>query len=463
MSKNLYKLSVFCFFIILSKFCFAVNLGEIEVISKSNQAFLANIELSSYTNSELDGLKIKLASNEEYEKFGIEKDLLLEELQFSLEAIENDRLYIQLHAGFLAKDFPNSFLLEVSWPDGQIIKQYDFSPIDDFDIEDSEEVEILHKQFQAAIDAVITSDNESSLDANLEIVQQIQRITNKQPKSLPLVEKITRTPSGGIEYSPVEDGESVSKIARLLTDDKKLSVNQVMVALFNENRDAFMDNNIHRLKKGVTLKIKSQNAMALVSKEEALHLAQQYMSNPGIPKDFKDSRMAENAFTEDVTKFNKEEQTKTIKHLEIISASEGLIPQDILKRIKAEELAKSEEEIRIANNKLQTLQSEIMFLKQRINRLENNTGFKEDSSLLGDVDLPADKKVEIGNSATVQNDNLMLVNTGLALEEKDGMSFMQNVENYKTSMLLASAAFLTISLLGFRHKTWLSTLTQRFS
>ena len=459
MRKNVYKLLLFSFFISLSKVCFAVNLGEIEVISKPNQAFLANIELLSYTKGELDGLKIKNASNKEYQKFGIERNVLLNKLKFSIEGREADGLYVQVHAAYLAKDFPGSFLLEVSWPDGQMIKQYNISSNINNDIDDSEEVELLHKQFQAAIDAVIKADDVSSSNINQEIDQQIKRLKNKQHESVPLVEKFIKTPSGGIEYSSVEAGESVSKIAQLLTTNKKVSVDQVMVALFNENRDAFIDNNIHRLRIGARLKIENKNSITSISKEEASRLAQQYMNNPGARIELEDPLIAGNAFSENMIKSSDEH--KVIKRLEILSESEGFIPQDVLKRIKAEELAKSEEEIRIANDQLQALQSKIAHLKKRVRKLENNSAFNENNLFLENIDLPTDKNLVLGNTATVQEENLLITSTGLSLEEKDSVHFMQNLEKHKTMLFFGLAALLSISLLGFRHRTWFSTFTQR--
>jgi len=367
-------------------------------------------------------------------------------------------LYVQVHAAYLAKDFPGSFLLEVSWPDGQMIKQFDIFPIDNNDIENSVDVELLHKQFQAAIDAVIKADSVSSLDVNKDINQQIQRLNNKQRISMPLVDKIQKTPLGGIEYSPVEEGESISKIAKLLAISNKGSVNQIMVTLFNENRHAFIDNNIHRLKIGITLKIENEDSIALMTEEEASRLAKEYMRNPGAQKEFSDSLIAGKAFSEEMIKSSDE---KKIKYLEIISASEGLIPQDILKRIKAEELAKSEEEMRIANNQLQALQSKIMHLKKRIVKLESDTGFNEDDLFLENAHLSIDNKTLFGGSETVQDENYLVVSTDLSLEEKNSAPFMLDMETYKTTILFGGAALLSISLLGFRHKSWLSTLTQK--
>jgi len=459
MCKSVYKLLLLSFLTFLSKVGFAVSLGEIEMISRPNQAFLANIELLSYAKDDLDSLKIKIASIEEYQKFGIERNLLLDKLQFSIEGSENGGLFVQAHAAYLTKDFPTNFLIEISWPDGQMIKQYNIFPNINTDINNPEEVELLHQRFQAAIDAVMQADDVSSLNINHEINQQIGRLKNDHLKSLALVEKYKKTPSGGFEYRPVEAGESVSKIAQLLTSNKNVSVNQVMVALFNENRDAFIDNNIHRLRIGATLKIENENSITLISKEEASLLAKQYMNNPGVQREFEDSLMADNVISDDLNKFSI--KSKVVKRLEIIGASEGLIPQNILKRIKAEELAKSEEEIRIASNQIQALKSKIAHLKKRVQNLESHGDMNENNQFLESTDSPKDKMFVLGNSLTVQDENLLIVNTDLSLEEGDSFNFMKNLEEYKAIVFFCLAALLSISLLRLRHKTWFSTLAQR--
>lgn len=456
MTRYYYKLLLFSFFLILSNKCYALNLGEIDLISKPNQAFLANIEILSYTQDEIDGLKIKLASNKEYQKFDIERHSLLEKILFSLESRGERGLYIQAHAAYLAKDFPQRFLLEVSWPGGHIIKQYDISPKNKHAVEFSEQDELLHQQFEAAIEAAIKDDKTSVLHAN----RQIQHLTNKHTTSLPHLEKIRKTPSGGIVYNSVSKGESISKIAGLMRSDSEISINQVMVALFHENPHAFEANNIHHLKLGVSLTIANEQSITRLSKKEASRLAKHYMQNPGSPSPLPDSSKRENSFSEEnLTSLDEE---KVVKHLEIVNDSEGLIPLEILKRIKAEELAKSETAIQIAKKRIQTLQAEIMFLKKRIAELEKNNDSQQSSSFMENANLQGDNKTLMGNSQTKQNENTLLVGSDLSLKEHNP-PITQLFKEHKTTLLLGfTILVLAIILWAFRHSNWISNLTYQF-
>jgi len=56
-------------------------------------------------------------------------------------------------------------------------------------------------------------------------------------------------------YGPVRSGESLGRIAQRLRKDKRFSNSQVMLALYDENKDAFVNGNINQLEQGAWLKV----------------------------------------------------------------------------------------------------------------------------------------------------------------------------------------------------------------
>ena len=70
-------------------------------------------------------------------------------------------------------------------------------------------------------------------------------------------------------YGPVVYGDTLITIARRLRVDERFTVNQVMVALFRKNPQAFGENNINILKAGAMLKVPTAEEVAAIPPAEA--------------------------------------------------------------------------------------------------------------------------------------------------------------------------------------------------
>lgn len=75
---------------------------------------------------------------------------------------------------------------------------------------------------------------------------------------------------GDLDYGIIKAGDNLWNIAeKLRQGDESVSVHQVMMALLQNNPDAFIDNNIHRLKVGHVLRIDDSSALNAMSRKEA--------------------------------------------------------------------------------------------------------------------------------------------------------------------------------------------------
>ena len=73
---------------------------------------------------------------------------------------------------------------------------------------------------------------------------------------------------GGDTYGPVQKGDTLRKIAEE-TKPSSVSLEQMLVALYRENKSAFSGNNMNRLKTGQILKVPSADEVAQVEAKEA--------------------------------------------------------------------------------------------------------------------------------------------------------------------------------------------------
>ena len=66
------------------------------------------------------------------------------------------------------------------------------------------------------------------------------------------------------KYGPITAKDTLWSIATKIRPDSRLSVYQVMQALYQENPQAFVDSNINRIIEGQYLKIPSFNSLSLI-------------------------------------------------------------------------------------------------------------------------------------------------------------------------------------------------------
>ena len=76
------------------------------------------------------------------------------------------------------------------------------------------------------------------------------------------------TAASGDTYGPIQKGETLRKIAEE-TKPSNVSLEQMLVALYRENKGAFVNNNMNRLKTGQILRVPSADEVAQVEAKDA--------------------------------------------------------------------------------------------------------------------------------------------------------------------------------------------------
>jgi len=85
-------------------------------------------------------------------------------------------------------------------------------------------------------------------------------------------------------YGPVRSGDSLSEIAYRLRKDKRWSNRQVVLSLYEQNPDGFIDQDIHRLKSGAWLTVPSAEVVKKNGSRSALIKLDRLMRNKPEPK-----------------------------------------------------------------------------------------------------------------------------------------------------------------------------------
>jgi len=264
----------------------ALGVGEIETQSYLNQPFSAKIPLMDISTKDLDTVKVGLASSEVFRRSGLVLNPTIEQLQFEL--ISDERTpFILVTSDSAIKEPMVTFLVEVSWGKGKIVREYTVlldPPTVSAQPNTTAPVNpVVAAQTAPEADPAIMPDSvtasEPAISENItaEAPPAVNDDSSSQPTAMevevPVAEKMPVPPVVKAEksittlgeYGPVPRGDSLWAIARSSVramDD--VSIHQAMVAIYKNNPRAFAGN-MNLLKAGVVLRIPDAEEMTAVS------------------------------------------------------------------------------------------------------------------------------------------------------------------------------------------------------
>ncbi len=219
----------------------SLGVGDIKLHSALNQKLNAEIALSLAADENLADIRVALATPEKFDKLGIAWSYFLSTVKFHPVVKANGKVVIKMTSDEVVQEPFLDFLVEVSWPKGDIYKE--FTVLVD--------PPVVYQQ--ARIDAPTISPTKPSYRAP-------SRVTTAQSDF--------NTYAGGGEYGPINRDDSLWKIAQKVKGSDT-SVEQMMMALYKANPGAFYKANVNALMQGKTLKIPEKADVLKLSKKQA--------------------------------------------------------------------------------------------------------------------------------------------------------------------------------------------------
>ena len=110
--------------ILVTPRAFALGMGDIDMRSALNQPMDAVIELTSASTTNLDDIKVSLASLEAHNRTGMTKAAILADFKFTVEKNAAGKAVIRISSDQLVREPYLEFLLEMDWPRGRLLRQY---------------------------------------------------------------------------------------------------------------------------------------------------------------------------------------------------------------------------------------------------------------------------------------------------------------------------------------------------
>ena len=224
----------------------AVGMGKLNVLSFLGQTLNAEVDLVSVQKEELTTLTVRLASPEAYRHANLEYGAAAAGLRFRIDKRQNGEFYIKITSARPINEPFVNLLIELTSMSGRLVREY-----------------------AALIDPPDYAPARAVAVAPAAVVE-----THPAPAPQPPVAVATPAPPkpkpvGDRKYGPVKRGETLFRIATSLKPEG-VSLEQMLVAILRSNPQAFINNNMNRMKAGVTLRIPDLEQVTALTPPDAL-------------------------------------------------------------------------------------------------------------------------------------------------------------------------------------------------
>ncbi|HEU0290742.1 MAG TPA: FimV/HubP family polar landmark protein [Burkholderiales bacterium] len=246
----------------------AAGLGRLNVLSALGQPLIAEIELVSVTREELGSLSARLAHPDTYRLANLQYSPALTGARLTIERRPNGQHYIKLISTRPVTEPFIDLLVELNWAAGRLAREY---------------TALLDPPGMAsAVPAPVISAAPESRPApeaqpqqpQVEPQPQVQAQTETQPQvaaapaaSGPITPAVPM--AGGKDYGPIQRGETLGKIAKSVMPEG-VTLEQMLVALYRSNPDAFIRKNLNLVRTGKMLRVPDREEVASIARGEAV-------------------------------------------------------------------------------------------------------------------------------------------------------------------------------------------------
>lgn len=234
---------------------YAAGLGKLTVLSSLGQPLRAEIELTSISADEQGALVAKLASPETFTQANIDFNPVLLSLRFAIEQ-RGQRQFIRMTSAQPLNEPFVDMLLELTGPNGRLVREYTFL-LDPADLRALQPAQVVSAP--APEQNVVRPQQQIAPAARQAGAQADAVAASQRP-----VESASELPD---EYR-VRNGDSLWQIANQLKPSD-VSLDQMLVALYQANPAAFTGKNMNRLKAGQILSVPDASTASSINSAEA--------------------------------------------------------------------------------------------------------------------------------------------------------------------------------------------------
>lgn len=272
---------------------FAAGLGKLNVSSGLGEPLKADIELISATPEELFSLTAAIASDEAYAAQGIDRPAVHANIQIELTKNASGNPILKLKTNQAINDPFLDMLIQVDWASGRLLREYTIL-LDPPNYHAQIEKSNLNQKIQApsvqelnasipneansmaskpAVDS-ISRDNSALANTNVtdsSNKKPAKKSKNKAAKSETakiVKEENTEKQTPQLDEYVTKRGDTLNTIARQM-EVEGVSLDQMLVGLYQANPKAFDGDNMNRLKVGQIIRAPDSESLAKVAQKQA--------------------------------------------------------------------------------------------------------------------------------------------------------------------------------------------------
>lgn len=252
----------------------ALGLGDIRVLSRPGQPLVAEIPVISADPSELQNLRVGLASPVTFERVGLQRPAgLVSELQFELTRNAQGRAIVRVTSQTPVDTPSLAFLVEADWGQGRLVREY--SALVDAP---STALAVSEPEIVAPAGAL------SSTIAREPAVVPPQAAPAPAAASAATVPATRAVPATAARAAtaPVDGtltvgaGQTLSQIAQRVAGNAAVGRDRAMIALLRANPDAFIRGNVNLLRQGAVLRVPDAAQLQAVDAAEAAAMVREH-------------------------------------------------------------------------------------------------------------------------------------------------------------------------------------------
>ena len=249
----------------------AAGLGRLAVTSGLGQPLRAELEVTSVGRDELPTLQVRMAPLASFRAANLDFNPALTNLRFSLDKRPDGGYFVRISSAMPVNEPYLDLMVELTWATGRVIREYT--------------VLLDPPSLRADVPVVppVASASTPSAPSVLPPTAATrQPATPAAPSSAPSAPPSGSTPparpataaSAPRSTSPAEgsyvvkSGDTLGAIAGR-NKPASVSLDQMLVAMLRANPEAFVANNMNRLKAGATLSIPSESDVAALAQPDA--------------------------------------------------------------------------------------------------------------------------------------------------------------------------------------------------
>lgn len=335
----------------------AAGLGKLTVQSALGQPLRAEIELLSVSKDELADITARLASPDAFRQARIDRQEALGSLRFSVDQRANGQPVIRITSTASVPDPFLDMLIELNWSSGRLIREYTI---------------LLDPPASAKPIETLRPATTQDVPRN-DVVKPVAQPTPAPgaEAAKPKPAAATPIPSAAKHYGPVKSGETLRAIANKVKP-AEVSLEQMMVGLYQANKGAFQNNNMNRLNRGRVLNVPDADAALANTQAAAARTVKGHAAEWHAYR----RKLADMAGEAAAPKIEEKAAGKIVPKDEVKPVPAPAVPKDVLKLSKGEPGgvgkpdAKTQERMQAMEEELAAKGRSLQEAQDRVSQLE---------------------------------------------------------------------------------------------